>query len=89
MLVGVREEDDPKNHNKEFVDRKMGVYSDESGEKVFAGIAAKYGGRFLLALIGVMRLLGIRMIKSRWFQVLRLLVRKEPRLLIGISKPKL
>lgn len=44
LLVGVREEDDPKNHNKEFVAHKMGAYSDENGEKVFAGIAAKYGG---------------------------------------------
>lgn len=44
FLVGVSEEDDPKNHNKEFVARKMGKYSDENGEKVFAGIAHKYGG---------------------------------------------
>lgn len=44
FLVGVSEEDDPKNHNKEFVARKMGEYSDENGEKVFAGIAHKYGG---------------------------------------------
>ena len=44
MLVGVAEEDDPKNHNKEFVARKAGEYSDENGEKVFAGIAHKYGG---------------------------------------------
>jgi hypothetical protein len=44
VLVGVDEEDDPKNHNKEFVARKMGEYSDENGLKVFAGIAKKYGG---------------------------------------------
>lgn len=44
ILVGVNEEDDPKNHNKEFVARKMGSYSDENGEKVFSGIAHKYGG---------------------------------------------
>lgn len=43
-LIGVNEEDDPKNHNKEFVARKMGVYSDENGEKVFSEIAHKYGG---------------------------------------------
>lgn len=44
VLVGVAEEDDPKNHNKEFVARKMGKYSDENGEKVFSEIAHKYGG---------------------------------------------
>ena len=44
VLVGVEEEDDPKNHNKEFVARKAGKYSDENGEKVFADIAHKYGG---------------------------------------------
>lgn len=44
MLVGVAEEDDPKNHNKEFVVRRMGKYTDENGEKVFAEIAHKYGG---------------------------------------------
>ena len=44
MLVGVAEEDDPKNHNKEFVARKMGKYTDENGEKVFSEIAHKYGG---------------------------------------------
>lgn len=43
-LVGVAEEDDPKNHNKEFVARKMGKYTDENGEKVFAEIAHRYGG---------------------------------------------
>ena len=44
VLVGVAEEDDPKNHNKEFVARRMGEYTDENGEKVFAEIAHKYGG---------------------------------------------
>ena len=44
VLVGVAEEDDPKNHNKEFVARKMGKYTDENGEKVFAEIAHRYGG---------------------------------------------
>ena len=44
VLVGVVEEDDPKNHNKEFVARRMGEYTDENGEKVFAEIAHKYGG---------------------------------------------
>ena len=44
MLVGVSEEDDPKNHNKEFIARRMGEYTDENGEKVFAEIAHKYGG---------------------------------------------
>lgn len=43
-LIGVREEDDPKNHNKEFVARKAGRYTDANGEKVFASIAHKYGG---------------------------------------------
>ena len=43
-VVGVAEEDDPKNHNKEFVARRMGEYTDENGEKVFAEIAHKYGG---------------------------------------------
>ncbi len=43
-LIGVREEDDPKNHNKEFVARKAGKYTDANGEKVFADIAHKYGG---------------------------------------------
>lgn len=44
VLVGVDEEDDPKNHNKEFVAKKMGFYSDENGEKVFSEVAHKYGG---------------------------------------------
>ena len=44
VLVGVSEEHDPKNHNKEFVARKMGKYTDENGEKVFSEIAHKYGG---------------------------------------------
>ena len=43
-LIGVKEEDDPKNHNKEFVARKMGFYSDENGEKVFSDVAHRYGG---------------------------------------------
>lgn len=42
-LLGVDEEDDPKNHNKEFVARRAGEYSDENGEKVFAEVARKYG----------------------------------------------
>ena len=41
VLVGIAEEDDPKNHNKEFVARRMGEYTDENGEKVFAEIAHK------------------------------------------------
>lgn len=44
VLVGVDEEDDPKNHNKEFVARRAGKYSDKNGEKVFSEIAHKYGG---------------------------------------------
>ncbi len=44
VLIGVKEEDDPKNHNKEFVARKMGFYSDENGEKVFSDVAHRYGG---------------------------------------------
>ena len=44
VLIGVSEEDDPKNHNKEFVARRMGKYTDENGEKVFAEVAHKYGG---------------------------------------------
>ncbi len=47
-LIGVAEEDDPKNHNKEFVARRMGKYTDENGEKVFADIAHKYGGEIPL-----------------------------------------
>ena len=43
-LIGVNEEDDPKNHNKEFIARRMGKYSDENGEKVLSEIAHKYGG---------------------------------------------
>ena len=43
-LVGVDREDDPQNHNKEFITRRMGEYSDANGEKVFAEIAHKYGG---------------------------------------------
>ena len=43
-LVGVDEEDDPKNHNKEFVAKRMGEYTDANGEKVFSEVAHKYGG---------------------------------------------
>ncbi len=43
-LIGVNEEDNPKNHNKEFIARRIGEYSDENGEKVFSEIAHKYGG---------------------------------------------
>ena len=43
-LVGVDEEDDPKNHNKEFVAKRRGEYSDKNGELVFSEIAHKYGG---------------------------------------------
>ena len=43
-LIGVDEEDDPKNHNKEFVARRKGEYSDANGELVFSEIAHKYGG---------------------------------------------
>lgn len=44
FLVGVSEEDDPKNHNKEFVAQKAGEYTDENGVKVFSELARKYGG---------------------------------------------
>ena len=45
ILVGVSDEDDPKNHNKAFVaSRCGGEYSDELGVKVFADLAHKYGG---------------------------------------------
>ena len=47
-LIGVEPEDDPKNHNKEFVARKMGEYSDANGEKVFSEVAHKYGGEIPL-----------------------------------------
>lgn len=47
-LIGVKPEDDPKNHNKEFVAQKMGEYSDTNGEKVFSEIAHKYGGEIPL-----------------------------------------
>lgn len=44
-LVGVSDEDDPKNHNKAFVaSRCGGVYTDELGVKVLSEIAHKYGG---------------------------------------------
>lgn len=44
VLVGVEEEDDPKNHNKAFVVRKKGEYTDEKGAEAFAEVAHKYGG---------------------------------------------
>ncbi len=43
-LIGVREEDDPKNHNKAFVAKIKGEYTDRNGELVFSEIAHKYGG---------------------------------------------
>ena len=43
-LIGVDEEDDPKNHNKDFVAKRKGEYSDANGELVFSEIAHKYGG---------------------------------------------
>ena len=43
-LIGVDEEDDLKNHNKEFVAKRMGEYTDANGEKVLTEIAHKYGG---------------------------------------------
>ena len=43
-LVGVSEEDNPKNHNKEFVAKRKGEYNDANGELVFSEIAHKYGG---------------------------------------------
>lgn len=43
-LVGVEEEDDPKNHNKAFVERRKGKYTDDLGSELFAEIAHKYGG---------------------------------------------
>ena len=43
-LVDVSEEDDPKNHNKEFVAKRKGEYNDANGELVFSEIAHKYGG---------------------------------------------
>ncbi|MDO4870746.1 MAG: non-canonical purine NTP pyrophosphatase [Candidatus Saccharibacteria bacterium] len=39
-LVGVAEEDDPKNHNKQFVAKIVGEYSNENSEKVFFGNCA-------------------------------------------------
>ena len=44
FLVGVSEEDDPKNHSKEFIAKRAGEYSDENGVKVFSELAGKYGG---------------------------------------------
>jgi inosine/xanthosine triphosphate pyrophosphatase family protein len=43
-LIGVDEEDDPKNHNKAFVARRKGKYTDDLGSELFAEIAHKYGG---------------------------------------------
>ncbi len=43
-LIGVDEEDDPKNHNKAFVAKRAGEYTDDKGAQVFADIAHKYGG---------------------------------------------
>ena len=43
-LIGVDEEDDPKNHNKSFVAKRAGEYTDDKGSQVFADIAHKYGG---------------------------------------------
>ena len=44
QLLGVDEEDDPKNHNKAFVAARKGVYTDDNGSEVLAEIAHKYGG---------------------------------------------
>ncbi|MBR5418692.1 hypothetical protein IK110_00335 [Candidatus Saccharibacteria bacterium] len=43
-LIGVDEEDDPKNHNKAFVASRKGEYTDDNGSELFAEIAHKYGG---------------------------------------------
>lgn len=43
-LIGVDDEDDPKNHNKAFVARRKGVYTDDNGSELLAEIAHKYGG---------------------------------------------
>ncbi len=43
-LIGVDEEDDPKNHNKAFVARRKGKYTDDLGSELLAEIAHKYGG---------------------------------------------
>lgn len=43
-IIGVADEDDPKNHNKAFVASRKGKYTDELGAEVFAEIAHKYGG---------------------------------------------
>lgn len=45
VLIGVDEEDDPKNHNKAFVAARMGEYTDRNGELVLSEIAHKYGGK--------------------------------------------
>ncbi len=44
VLIGVDEEDDRKNHNKAFVARRKGKYTDDHGSELFAEIAHKYGG---------------------------------------------
>lgn len=43
-LIGVNEEDDPQNHNKKFIAKRKGKYTDAAGEQVFSEIARKYGG---------------------------------------------
>jgi len=40
-IIGVAEEDDPKNHNKVFVAARKGKYTDELGAQVFAEVAHK------------------------------------------------
>jgi hypothetical protein len=47
-LIGVDEEDEPKNHGKAFVAKRAGEYTDEKGSQVFADIAHKYGGEVWL-----------------------------------------
>jgi len=44
QLIGVEDEDDPKNHNKAFVARRKGEYTDDNGSELLAEIAHKYGG---------------------------------------------
>lgn len=43
-LLGVSEEDDPKNHNKAFVIARKGRYTDDLGAETFAEVASKYNG---------------------------------------------
>ncbi len=43
-IIGIAEEDDPKDHAKEFVAQRAGEYNDQNGEIVFAELARKYGG---------------------------------------------